>query len=111
MLFLNVHAVLSHAYLFGEEVQADVLSVEHYLNGLLGGRVGQADATAQLKAHRVLEARQVVVGMPHEAEVPVAAHPQQRLLLVELDAEGFFCIVVPGVVAAALDEHGQWIVG
>lgn len=49
--------------------------------------------------------------MSQQAEVTVAVHPHEGLLLVKFNAEGFLVIIVPGVIAAPLDEHAQRSVG
>ena len=93
ILLLDIDTVLAHPDFFGEEIQSNILAVEHDLDRFLGRRVGQPDAAAQLKAHRVLEAGQIVVGVSLQAKVAVAVHPHQRLLFIELDAVGFLVIV------------------
>ena len=99
--------MLAHTNFLSQEIQSDILAVEHDLHGLLCGRIGQADASAQFKAHRVLQVSQEIIGMSEQAVVAVTVHSHERKLLVELDTERFLVKSSPREVAPPLDEHPQ----
>ncbi len=100
----DIHPILVDVDLFGQQVVADELAVEHHVHelGLRGPR--QTSQLAQSIGHPVAE-EALVAGIGQQTPALVLGHPHHRSLLLQFDVVGFL-ILRPRVVAAALDLQG-----
>ena len=103
VVVVDVNAFVVDAHSFGEEVEADVVAVEHYFNGLVAGSPGEPDEAAELEAYGVAEEAAVIVGVSQQSPVLAAVHAHELLLFAKFEAVGFLFKVGPSVVATAAD--------
>ena len=111
LLLHYIHAVFVHTNSLREEIQADIVAIEHHLYRSRGRCPLHTYHAAQLKAHLIAHEALLalcIIGMRKQSKVFALFHTKKWLFISQFDSIRFLIKACPCIITASFDFHSQW---